>query len=357
MNDSPATIPYTVFGRTGLRVSQLCLGTMTFGEDWGWGADRRQSREIFDRYATLGGNFIDTANTYTNGTSETVLGELVNHDRDHFVVGTKYSLSTRHDDPNAGGNHRKSLRAALEGSLRRLATDHIDVYWLHIWDYLTPVDEVLRALDDAVAAGKISYIGVSDTPAWVVSRACAIAELRGWSSFAGLQAEYSLVQRDAERELAPMARSLDLTLMPWSPLGNGVLTAKYNRGSGDAGTRMAPSSRSRNRPSTRGLAIAAAVDEIATAAGWTPSQVALAWLLRRPGSVVPIIGSRRIEQFVENIGCLDVELDEAQWQRLDEVSAIPYGFPHDFITADFARAMVHGDTFHLLDGQARKRVV
>ncbi len=332
-----------LLGSSGLRVSALCLGTMTFGQEWGWGADKAASRSIFTRFVERGGNFIDTANTYTNGTSETWLGEFIHDDRDRFVVGTKYSLSTRADDPNAGGNHRKSLVRALEGSLRRLRTDYVDVYWLHVWDSLTPVDEVLRALDDVVRAGKVLYVGISDVPAWIVSYATAVAELRGWSSFVGLQAEYSLARRDAERDLLPMADALGLTLMAWSPLANGLLTGKYNRDvAGEA--RMADASPSRNRPTDRGLAIASAVLALAAEIGCTPSQLALAWLRHQAGSIIPILGARRVEQLEDNLGCLSVHLADGALRRLDDVSHIELGFPHDFLRAGFTKAMLHGDT-------------
>jgi aryl-alcohol dehydrogenase-like predicted oxidoreductase len=200
---------------------------MTFGEDWGWGASKEESKRIFDTYAEAGGNFIDTANRYTEGTSETYIGDFISADRDHFVLATKYTLFTRKGDPNFSGNHRKNMIQALEASLKRLATEYVDVYWVHAWDFLTPIDEVMRALDDIVRAGKVLYVGISDTPAWVVSRANMLAEMRGWSSFVGLQIRYSLADRTAERDLLPMARALDLAVTPWSVLGAGVLTGKY----------------------------------------------------------------------------------------------------------------------------------
>src|ERR1035441_10129649 len=200
---------YTLLGNSGLRVSEVALGTMTFGTDWGWGASAGESAKQFELFAEAGGTLIDTANKYTNGTAESILGDLLATDRDHFIVGTKYSLNVRDGDLNAGGNHRKSLVQALEASLQRLRTDHVDILWLHAWDYLTPPEEVMRALDDQVRLGKFLYLGISDTPAWVVAQMQTLAANRGWSTFAGLQVEYSLVQREVERELIPMARGLD----------------------------------------------------------------------------------------------------------------------------------------------------
>lgn len=345
-------LPYTLLGASGLRVSTLCLGTMTFGDEWGWGADKDTCAEIFTRFAERGGNFIDTANNYTNGTSEAWIGEFIRADRDRFVVGTKYSLTTRPDDPNAGGNHRKNLVRSLEQSLRNLQTDYIDVYWLHVWDFLTPIEEVMRALDDVVRAGKVLYIGVSDTPAWVISHANAVSELRGWPSFVGVQAQYNLIHRDAERDLLPMARSFGMTMMPWSPLANGMLTGKYNEGAA-SGSRMADSSPSRNRPTERGRSVARVVVESAEEIGCSPSQLALAWLRHQAGSVIPILGCRRVEQLEDNLGCLTVELTPAQLGRLDDISRIELGFPHDFLTADFTRAMVHGSVAGRIDSGDR----
>ena len=335
-------IPYTLLGATGLRVSTLCLGTMTFGQEWGWGADKPTSRAIFSRFLQAGGNFIDTANNYTGGTSEKWLGEFVAGNREQFVLGTKYSLSTNPDDPNAGGNHRKNLVQALDASLRRLGTEYIDIYWLHVWDALTPVEEVMRALDDVVRAGKVLYVGISDTPAWVVSYANAIAELRGWSAFAGVQAEYSLGRRDAERELLPMARSLAMSFLAWSPLANGLLTGKYSA-TPVSGVRMAPESPSRNRPTEWGLAIASAVLEASREIGCTPSQLALAWLDRKP-QVIPILGCRTVDQLEDNLGCVAVEIPEELCARLDEATRIDLGFPHDFLNAGFTAKMLHGNT-------------
>jgi aryl-alcohol dehydrogenase-like predicted oxidoreductase len=219
---------YRLLGKSGLRVSELCLGTMTFGEDWGWGASQEESRKMLKAFAAAGGNFVDTACNYTNGTSEKYVGELIASDRDHFVVATKYTLTERKSDPNFGGNHRKNLRRSVEGSLKRLNTDYVDLLYLHMWDGMTPVEEVVRSLDDLVRAGKVLYVGISDTPAWVIAQATTLADLRGWSRFVALQAPYSLADRSVERDLLPMARALDMTVLTWGALEGGELTGKYN---------------------------------------------------------------------------------------------------------------------------------
>ena len=320
---------YTLLGGSGLRVSELALGTMTFGTDWGWGASESESAKQFEVFAEAGGTLIDTANKYTDGSAESILGELLAADRDHFVVGTKYSLNTRDGDLNAGGNHRKSLVHALEGSLRRLRTDHVDVLWLHAWDYLTPPDEVMRALDDQVRLGKVLYLGVSDTPAWVVAQMQTLAAERGLTPFSGLQIEYSLVQREVERELIPMARGLGLGVLAWGPLGAGVLSGKYARSAGQGNHR-----RLRDVDPGR-LAIARAVADVADELGLRSSVVALAWLRAR-GGVIPILGARTAQQLADNLACLEVALPADALARLGEASHVARGFPHDFLAgADY----------------------
>ncbi len=261
-----------ILGRSGLRVSELALGTMTFGSDWGWGADLEQSRAIFDRFVEAGGNFIDTASNYTDGTSERYVGELVAGDRDRFVIATKYTLSLDRDDPNAGGNHRKSLVRALEQSLQRLGTDYVDLLWLHMRDDLTPIEEAVRALDDQVRLGKVLHVGISDSPAWVAAQANTLADLRGWSPFVALQIPYSAASRDPERELLPMAASLGLAVVPWGVLGAGVLTGKPTE------ERRWPE----DGVSERTERVVAALREVAEAHECTPSQIAIAWA--RPAS-------------------------------------------------------------------------
>jgi aryl-alcohol dehydrogenase-like predicted oxidoreductase len=334
---------YRLFGRSGLRVSELALGTMTFGTDWGWGADRDECRMMFDAYAEAGGNFFDTANNYTNGTSERIVGELVAADRDHFVVATKYSLSTRPDDPNAGGNHRKNLVRALEASLERLGTDHVDLLWVHMWDGMTPVEEVVRALDDLVRAGKVLYVGASDTPAWAVARAVTMAELRGWAAFCGLQVSWSLADRSVERELLPLAAALDLAVTPWGVLESGELTGKY----------LAPDGQpTRSRPeqvSPRVNQLAGEVVAVAGELGRPPAQVAISWVRQQePGwgvPVIPIIGARSAAQLADNLGCLDLELSAGQLARLEAASAFQRGFPRSFLESDHVRGLIFGTTF------------
>jgi aryl-alcohol dehydrogenase-like predicted oxidoreductase len=339
-------MPLQLFGGTGLRVSALCLGTMTFGQTRTWGADKSSSRAVFERFVESGGNFIDTANNYMNGASEKYLAEFTVGRREQFVLGTKYSLTMRPDDPNGGGNHRKSLVQSLEASLRRLRTDYVDVFWLHAWDFVTPVEQIMRALDDVVRAGKVLYLGISDAPAWIVAHANAIAQHRGWTPFSGLQPEYNLLQRDAERDLLPMARAFGMTVTPWSPLANGVLTGKYNKH--PVATGRLTSGGSRNRVTERGLAVADVVLTVAAELGCTPAQVALAWLLAQPGSVIPLIGARSVDQLEDNLGCLDVELTGDQLRRLDHAGAPELGFPHDFIASPAILDQIHGSTYSRL---------
>jgi aryl-alcohol dehydrogenase-like predicted oxidoreductase len=343
-------VRYTLFGRTGLRVSELCLGTMTFGEDWGWGAPKETCKRVFELFAEAGGNFIDSANNYTGGTAETILGELLGAERERFVVTTKYTLQTRSGDQNATGNQRKNLVQSLETSLRRLRTDYVDVYWVHARDTFTPVEEVMRALDDQVRAGKVHYVGVSDWPAWEIARATTMAELRGWTPFAGLELPYSLIERTPERELLPMAQALDLAVAAFAPLSSGLLTGKYlpdaDGGPASAG-RIVQSAR--QRMDGRAETVVREVVAVAGELGATPSQVALAWIRSRPGVVIPIVGVTSEEQLRDNLGCLDVELAPEHLTRLDEASAIDLGFPYDFLRRDMIKRLVYGDAYELVD--------
>ncbi len=337
---------YKLLGKSGLRVSELALGTMTFGEDWGWGASKEEGRRIFDAYAEAGGNFIDTSVNYTNGTSETFLGDFLQADRDHFVVATKYTLSRRWDDPNAGGNSRKNMMASIHASLKRLKTDYIDLYWLHMWDYMTPLEEVLRGLDDLVRSGKVHYVGVSDTPAWVVSRADMLAEWRGWAPFVALQIPYSLVERDAERSLLPMARTLGLAVTPWGILGGGVLTGKYSDDS------QAPKRYGEMELRDRTRQVAETIRAVAAEVGRSPAQVAANWVRQQQAQalMIPIIGARTEAQLKDNLAILDWSLSAEQLQRLDEVSRIDLGFPHGFLDGN---EYVFGNTFDLIDNHRR----
>src|SRR5215469_9670399 len=293
---------YRLLGRSGLRVSELSLGTMTFGEEWGWGAPKDDARRIYDAYRDAGGNFIDTANLYTNGASERLVGEFMEGHREEVVLATKYTNALPGKDPNAGGNQRKNMMQAIEASLKRLKTDYIDLYWLHIWDKITPVEEVMRAFDDLVRQGKILYAGVSDAPAWWVAQANTLASLRGWSPFIGLQIEYSLVERTVERELIPMAKALDLGLVAWSPLAGGVLTGKYDGAQPAEGARYSSEMMQSFLPERqRQERVVAALRKVSGDTGRSLAQTALAWLRYRDIPVIPIIGARQLTQFEDNL--------------------------------------------------------
>lgn len=332
---------YRLLGRSGLRVSEVALGTMTFGDAWGWGASADESQRIFDAYVEAGGNFVDTACNYTDGQSEELVGAFVEPDREHFVVATKYTLTSRKDDPNAGGNHRKNLVQTLERSLRRLRTEYVDLLWLHMWDSTTPVEEVVRALDDLVSAGKVLYVGISDTPAWVVSQAVTLADLRGWSRFVAVQAPYSVGSRDVERELLPMARSLDLAFTPWGVLSGGALTGKYLEDAEE------PRRYDAVGPRTNG--IAAGVTAVAEEVGASSAQVAIAWVRAQPWHLVPILGARTEAQMRENLGALEIHLAAEQLDRLGRAGDFELGFPRDFLEDDDVHELIFGDTFDLID--------
>jgi aryl-alcohol dehydrogenase-like predicted oxidoreductase len=341
------TMRYKLLGRTGLRVSELCLGAMIFGDSrGGWGASKDEAARIVEGFAQAGGNLVDTANYYAGGQSERIVGELIKPERQRWVLSTKYTLSMRPDDPNGGGAHRKSLVQSLEASLRRLGTDHIDLYWVHIWDAFTPVEEVVRALDDVVSAGKVLYVGISDTPAWIVSQAVNLADLRGWTRFAGLQVPYSLAERSVERELLPMARALELTVTAWSPLAGGLLSGRYGTDRERPNdTRVAAIGQS--SLTDRNLAIADAVNAVAAQRGASSAQMAIAWLRAQQarGVIVPVLGIRRRAQLEDNLGALELELKAEELARLEEASRIELGFPHDFGAARLA----YGDTRPLID--------
>ncbi|MFL6410171.1 MAG: aldo/keto reductase [Nitrososphaeraceae archaeon] len=366
---------YQLLGKSGLRVSELCLGAMTFGEEWGWGASKEECHKIFNAYVDAGGNFIDTANKYTEGTSEKYIGEFIASDRDRFVLATKYTSNTRRGDPNAGGNHRKNMIQSLEASLKRLNTDYIDLYWVHARDPLTPIEEMMRALDDMVRAGKILYIGVSDAPAWIVSQANTLANLKGWTEFTGLQIEYSLIERTPERELLPMADALNIGVTAWSPLGGGVLTGKYNKSNREEQQQQNTSSSSSttvvaqegnsilevqnefaNRVlNDRNMLIAQEVSKIAKEIGCSAAQVALNWVRQQnimspagKNKIIPIIGARKETQIKDNLACLEFELTSEQMQRLNEVSKIELGFPHDFLNSEMIKDIIYGGTYSLI---------
>ncbi|MEA5365396.1 aldo/keto reductase [Amycolatopsis sp., V23-08] len=338
---------YRQLGRSGLRVSPLALGAATFGNDWGWGAEPDEARKLFDLYVERGGNFVDTAVTYTNGTSERLLGEFARDRRDSLVLATKYTTLRRPGDPNSGGASRKSLFGAVETSLRQLNTDYIDLLYLHVWDPTTPVEEILRGLDDLVQRGKVLYVAISNTPAWQIARMQTIADLRGWSPLVALQLEYNLVERTGERDLIPMARELGLGTVLWSPLAGGVLTGKYRREDLTASPSGQGSRKEFNLAlggvTERSLAIVDVVKEVAGELGRTPAQVGLAWTLQNPAVTAPIIGARTTEQLTENLGALEVDLTPSQVARLDEVSAIDLGFPHAMLASDHIRVQTRGD--------------
>ncbi len=336
---------YRLLGQTGLRVSELFLGAMTFGEQDGMGTPPRECRDMLDLYADAGGNVVDSASAY--GESESILGELLEGRRDRFVLATKYTLSRDASDLNAAGNHRKNLTLSLETSLRRLRTDYIDLYWVHLWDRHTPVEETMRALDDAVRAGKILYVGISDAPAWLVSRANTLAEWRGWTPFAGLQVPYNLLKRDIERELLPMAEAFGMSVATWSPLAGGVLSGKFTRpGGAGTGTRVAPESLS-----ARDHTAARAVQNVADELGVTASQVAIAWTRATSRAVHPIIGASNVQQLRDNLGATDVALPEEAIQRLASAVEFEVGFPVDFIAECEASPWVFGEDVIRLDGR------
>jgi aryl-alcohol dehydrogenase-like predicted oxidoreductase len=338
---------YQLFGNSGLRVSEVCLGTMTFGEDWGWGSSEAEARKIYDRFREHGGNFIDTANVYTMGTSEKLLGEFMQGHRDEVVLATKYTNAQPGKDPNAGGNQRKNMMRSVEESLKRLKTDYIDLYWLHVWDSMTPIDEVMRGFDDLVSQGKILYAGVSDAPAWWISRANTIAELRGWAPFIGLQIEYSLLERVPERELLPMTHALGLDVVAWSPLAGGFLSGKYQvtaegiRSESGSSRMDNPDMQQFLQDKPRLESVIDAVRSVAKSTGKSPAQVALAWLTNQPRPVTPIIGARRLDQLDANIEGAALQLSAEHMNQLNEASRINLGFPQDFFKKPMVRQLVH----------------
>src|SRR5215471_941994 len=325
---------YRLLGNSGLRVSEASLGTMTFGEDWGWGTPKDESRKVYDAFRETGGNFIDTANLYTNGSSEIFLGEFMKGHRESAVPGK---------DPNAAGNHRKSMVQAVEASLKRLQTGYIDLYWVHIWDGLTPVEEVMRALDDLVRQGKVLYVGISDAPAWWVAQANTVAHLRGWSPFVGLQVEYSLMERTPERELMPMAQALNIGFTAWSPLAGGVLTGKYHGHGSSEQARLSSEMMKEFRPDEqRAGRVIAAVKDVSDQVGRSMAQVALAWLRHRAVPVIPILGARKLTQLQDNLASFDLPLSSEQVKILDDASRIDLGFPQDLYAKEFPRALRYG---------------
>lgn len=336
---------FKMLGNSGLRVSELCLGTMTFGTAWGWGADKNTCQKQLDCFTEAGGNFVDTSINYTDGESETILGELLDGRRQQYVLATKYTL-TKPDstDPNSGGNSRKNMRQSIERSLKRLKTDYIDLFYLHMWDYLTPVEEVMRGLDDLVRAGKVNYVGISDSPAWIVSQANMLAELRGWSAFVGLQVPYSLLDRDLEWALLPMAKHWRMAVMPWGILESGILTGKFMQKSKEP-SRLNPEELELNDQHQK---IVEAVHAIANETGRSMTQVATNWVRQQQEKalMIPILGARTVEQLEDSLGALEWTLSVEQLAKLDEVSRTRLGFPHDFLTNNH---YIFGATRDLID--------
>lgn len=370
---------YRLLGRSGLRVSELCLGCGTFGVNWGpIGSDQQESRRIFDAFSDAGGNFLDTSNRYQESQSEQWLGEFIQSERDRYVVATKYSLvdgMSEGKDPNGFGNHRKNLVRSVEGSLRRLKTDYIDLLWIHIWDYTTPIDETLRALDDLVRQGKVLYIGASNFPAWWIARANTMADFQGWSPFIGTQIEYSLTERSCEPEFLPMVHDLDIGLVAWSALGGGMVTGKYNRAS------LAPNQPHRlvdhvdpaknafwHAMTRRNLSIMGDVIKIADRLGRPPVQLALRWLIQQKVPTIPIFSARTLEQMRENLGCLDFTLSDEEMNEIEIAtrpalaSVMPEAGPYPYPMLEFgtpalpgfySRALLYGSVEYQIENHRR----
>lgn len=334
---------YKLLGTTGLRVSELCLGAMTFGTEWEWGATKEDSRAVFDRYIEAGGNFLDTAVNYTKGSSELFLGEFIQGMREKLVIATKYSLSTRPGDLNSGGNHKKNLVQSLEQSLRSLNTEYIDLFYVHVWDGTSSLDEVMRALDDQVRLGKILHIGISDTPAWIISAANVLAEQKSWTPFSAVQLKYSMLERSAEADLFPMAEYFGMSVTTWGILGGGILSGKYNKASKTQSEGRFRHSKVKSGEGVlkdKNIAIAKMVGNIAKEVGCTPSQAAIAWQMYQNEAIIPIIGARSVEQLEDNLGALEVELGELHLSQIEDNTAIEQRFPNNFIESDFIRNLI-----------------
>ena len=339
---------YKLLGHSGLRVSEFCLGTMTFGETWGWGASKAESKKMFDLFANAGGNFIDTSVNYTDGTAEEFLGDLLKTNRDHFVVASKYTLTKPDNtDPNGGGNSRKNMMKSVEKSLKRLKTDFLDIYYLHMWDYMTPVEEVLRGLDDLVRQGKVNYVAFSDSPAYIVAEANTRAELMGWSRFIGMQVPYSLLDRAVERSIIPMAAHWDMAVLPWGLLEAGILTGKFLKKIKDS-TRI---DQKKLKLREKSQNIVKEVQSVAQETGRPMSQVAINWIRQNPvAQMIPILGARSAKQLKDNLDAIDWKLTEEQYQRLDTVSQIDLGFPQDMLNGN---RYIFGATFDKIDNHRK----
>ena len=346
---------YKLLGNSGLRVSELALGTMTFGDENGHGvADETVSRNLFDAFLEAGGNFIDTANDYTGGKSETHLGKFISSsmERDRLVIGTKYSANMRPDDPNGGGNSRKSMVHSVEASLKRLRSEYIDLLWVHMWDSVTPIEEVMYGLDALIRAGKVLYAGVSDHPAWVVAQANTLATLKHWTPFVALQIEYSLIQRTPERELLPMAKGFGLTITPWSVLGAGLLTGRFTtrleqKPELSEQLHQLAERRNEKKYGSRELSIAEAVKAMAAETGKSAAQISLNWV--RQKGTIPIIGVSKMAQLKESLDALRWALTEEEMHALDRISEVELGFPHDFLMSRNVKKAFWGNTFDQVD--------
>lgn len=337
---------YRLFGKSGLRVSEIALGTMTIGNAWGWGSEKEVALEILKKYSDLGGNFIDTACNYQDTQSEKIIGEFLKGDRDRYVVATKYTLHDHRylQDPNAGGNHRKNLLRTVRDSLERLQTDYIDVLYLHVWDGTTGLYEIMRTLNDLVSSTKVNYIAISDTPAWIAARANTIAELRGWEPFSGFQFQYSLINREPEREIIPFCNQTDVAMTSWGTLGSGLLTGKYTRNESSSG-RL---NRNSEIPAER-LALAKEVDSIADELGVTSAQTAIRWVMQQGGVQIPIVGATSPNQLEDSLQATDIELTEESLKRLGSVVKFSDGFPVSMIKAPTVKSLIHGESYEKLE--------
>ncbi|MBD3297448.1 MAG: aldo/keto reductase [candidate division Zixibacteria bacterium] len=343
MNDTTTkTIPslanYYLLGNSGLRVSPLCLGTMTFGNPTGWGSEEDVARAVFERYLDAGGNFIDTADAYTGGQSEELLGTFIRetNSRDRIVLATKFTFNFNEGNPNTGGNSRKNIMRAVDASLKRLQTDYIDLYWLHVWDGVTPIDEVMSTLDTLVRQGKIRHIGLSDIPAWYLARAQTMAEWRGYEPICALQLEYSLVERNIEREHIPAAIELGMGVCPWSPLASGFLTGKYKRsesgGEGEGRLKVLADSDNPvfDKFTERNWTVLDVLQDVAKQLDRSPAQVAINWITKRPGVVSTIIGATKLDQLESNLTALEFDIPDELSNKLEQVGHPELIFPFIF---------------------------
>ena len=333
---------YSSFGRTGLKVSELALGGMTIGNAWGWGTEKEEATRIFKKFTEEGGNFIDTSCNYQNGHSESILGELIKENRDDYVIATKYTLHdfAKKNDPNAGGNNRKNLLQSIKGSLKRLQTDYLDILYLHVWDYSTNIEEIIHGLNLLIENLQVTYIAISDTPAWVAATANAIANVRGWEPFTGYQFPYNLARRDAEREIIPFATAQDMSMLVWNVIGSGLFTGKYTRNKETKGRIAKGILENEER-----LNLARKVDTIADQIGCTSSQLAHAWVMSKGKKIIPLIGVTSATQLEDTIGSLQVNLTQEQIKEVENISFFEPGFPADFTLSSGVHDLIYGNTF------------